>query len=356
MENSKAIQNHQPGRSLDGVFGAMVDSDQVRKLPVAWLLLLLIAYLAVIGPLDQYWLKKLNKQMLTWITFPLYVAFFSTLIYFIGYKLRAGESEWNELHVIDVIPHSQDQGADLRGWTFGSIYSPVNARYNVASEQPFATLRGESGGNYGAINQESSKARVEQHGNTFHGVLDVPVWTSQLFVSDWWGQQAAPLKVTVTADEVTVENRLDTKLVSARLVVNNEVLELGDVPPRKTQTFSRGTAPKMALNTFVTRHGGNFHQALNSRGHAFGDNTFARLPDKPNASMAASFVEQLNTPNTPYNNFAAPPGFELSPLVQRGDAVFLAFAPDYAPVKPLNKFSARRNHRNTLLRVAVPGN
>src|SRR5438445_13743292 len=85
------------GQSIDGVFGAMIDSKQVRKLPVGWLLLLLVGYLIVIGPLDRYWLRKIGKQMLTWITFPIYVALFSGLIYFIGHKLRAGETEWNEL-------------------------------------------------------------------------------------------------------------------------------------------------------------------------------------------------------------------------------------------------------------------
>ncbi|MEY2411382.1 MAG: hypothetical protein QOF48_4052 [Verrucomicrobiota bacterium] len=352
LEDINARQNQQAGRSIDGIFGAMIDSDQVRKLPVAWLLLLLLAYLAVIGPLDHYWLKKINRQMLTWITFPLYVAFFSALIYFIGYKLRAGESEWSELHVIDIIPHTQGRNADLRGWTFGSIYSPSNARYPVESEQPFATLRGESGGNWG-MNQESSKARVEQRGNNFQGVLDVPVWTSQLFVSDWWGQQAAPLKVTVTDDEITVDNRLDTMLASVELVVNNEVLDLGAVPARKMQTFSRAAARKVSLNSFVTRHAGNFLAVLNSRGHAFGDNSFSRLADKSNASMAISFMSQLNTPSAQYNNLNGPPFFELSPIIQRGDAVLLAFAPDYAMVKSLNKFNARRNHRDTLLRVAV---
>jgi hypothetical protein len=39
---------------------------------------------------DQYCLKRLNKQMLTWVTFPVYVALFSLLIYYIGYRLRAG--------------------------------------------------------------------------------------------------------------------------------------------------------------------------------------------------------------------------------------------------------------------------
>jgi hypothetical protein len=74
--------------SVDGVFGAMIDSIQVRKLPVGWLLVLLLVYLLVIGPLDQFWLKKLKRPMLTWITFPCYVVLFSLLIYFIGYKLR----------------------------------------------------------------------------------------------------------------------------------------------------------------------------------------------------------------------------------------------------------------------------
>ena len=61
----------QPGGwSSDGIFGAMIDSRQVHKLPVGWLLLLLLVYLVVIGPLDQYWLKRIGKPMLTWITFP----------------------------------------------------------------------------------------------------------------------------------------------------------------------------------------------------------------------------------------------------------------------------------------------
>src|SRR2546427_8444967 len=93
------------GMSVDGVFGAMIDSRQVRKLPVQWLLLLLVVYLLVIGPVDQFCLKRANKQMLTWVTFPVYVALFSLLIYYICYKLRAAETEWNELHVVEILPH-----------------------------------------------------------------------------------------------------------------------------------------------------------------------------------------------------------------------------------------------------------
>ena len=106
-----ADYRQQGGWSSDGIFGAMIDTRQVHKLPVTWLLLLLVVYLVVIGPLDQRWLKRIGRPMLTWITFPCYVVLFSLLIYFIGYKLRAGESEWNELHLVDVLAQRRAGGA-----------------------------------------------------------------------------------------------------------------------------------------------------------------------------------------------------------------------------------------------------
>ena len=78
------------GQASDGIFKAMIDTRQIHQLPVAWLLLLLVVYLVVIGPLDQFWLKRIGRPMLTWITFPCYVVAFSLIIYLIGYKLRAG--------------------------------------------------------------------------------------------------------------------------------------------------------------------------------------------------------------------------------------------------------------------------
>ncbi len=340
--------NRNAGRPIDGVFGAMIDSKQIRKLPVGWLLLLLIGYLVVIGPLDQYWLKKLNKQMLTWLTFPAYVAFFSLLIYFIGYKLRAGETEWNELHVVDVIPHGES--ADLRGHTYGSIYSPVNAQYAFASEQPFATLRGEYVGNYGG-GQESSRSTVEQRPAGFRAQASVPVWTSQLFVNDWWRQNATPVKLAVTATEITIDNDLEVPLTNVRVVIGEQVLELMNVPAQEKKTFARRSLPSSTLQMFVQNNGRNFSAAVNSRQQAFGDNQQGRINDLATASMAASFVSMNNTANN-YENFTCPPGFELSHLTERGDAVLLAWLPNFSFTPPLNQFPSSRGAKNTLLRLA----
>jgi hypothetical protein len=299
--------NQGAGPSIDGVFGAMIDSRQVRKLPVGWLLLLLLAYLVVIGPLDYYWLKKINRQMLTWITFPAYVALFSVLIYFIGYKLRAGETEWNELHLVDVLAVADT--AEMRGRTYSSIYSPINATYRLANELPFATLRGEFLGSY-AASQEGSRANVQQRGNSFIADVSVPVWTSQLFVSDWINRDELPLKMTVKRDArewiVEVENLSEQPITLASLVLDGQVFELGGLPKeqKKTFRFTSGTP----LSTFVQSHGSSFMSAMTQRQQAFGENR-VWIHDVAHAAMAASLVSYLNPrPDQGYGGaFVSPP-------------------------------------------------
>jgi hypothetical protein len=342
------------GHSIDGVFGAMIDSKQVRKLPIGWLLLLLLAYLVVIGPVDYYWLKRINRQMLTWITFPIYVALFSVLIYFIGYKLRAGETEWNELHVVDVLPVVTE--AEYRGRTYASVYSPVNATYRLVSELPFATLRGEYLATYAAAG-EGSQARVQQLGNTFQADITVPVWTSQLFVSDWLNRDIVPVTVTLSRQDrgwsAEIENALGKKIKTAILVVDEQVYELGELPAEKTVQLPLTNATPVA--TFVHNHGNSFMSAASQRQQAFGQNR-PYIHDIPRSVMAASLVAHLSgrSDGPGHGQFITPPGLDLSPLAYRGNAIFMAWVENYAPVKPIHKFSPARSHKDTLLRLTVP--
>lgn len=350
------------GWSLDGVFGALIDSNQVRKLPVEWLLLLLVVYLIVIGPFDQYWLKKINRQMLTWITFPTYVVLFSLLIYFIGYKLRAGETEWNELQIVDVLPSGQR--AAFRGRTFASIYSSSNAKYPLAfspaagdgAEQSYACLRGElldlaSGG------QEGSRANVEQHGNVFRAEIFVPVWTSLLYVNDWFEPGNLPLKASFTNQQgqaqIVVENLLDRPLTDGRVAVRGFVYDFGTLQPHERKSVLLDPAAGVPLQSFVLQHGNEFQSAVSSRRNALGDASKGRLENLPLTATVASFAAQLPKPDI-QRSFVAPPGMDLTTLVERGDAVVFAWDANQAYARPINGFSPPRLKRNTLLRLAVP--
>lgn len=341
------------GWSSDALFGAMIDSRQVRKLPVPWLLLLLVVYLLIIGPFDRWWLKKINRPMLTWITFPAYVALFSLLIYFIGYKLRAGETEWNELHVVDVLPAGER--AELRGRTFASVYSPVNATYAAEGKQQFAALRGEFRGNWGGGDVDDRSA-VLQTGDTFKAELFVPVWTSQLYVNDWWQPAPPPLGLRVAARpdgwEATIENRLDRALTSARIAIAGRLHELGELPAKQTKTVRLTAAQSKPLRDWVAPFAGGFQNAAQSRQRALGTSAWINNPAE--ASQAVSFLSMLGHGPTYGTTFITPPGLDLSPLLNREQAVLLAWAADSSPVAPLNQFKPRRSHRDTLYRISAP--
>jgi hypothetical protein len=344
----------QGGWSSDGIFGAMIDTRQVHKLPVGWLLLLLLIYLAVIGPLDQYWLKRIGKPMLTWITFPCYVVLFSLVIYFIGYKLRAGESEWNELHVVDVLP--KGDGAELRGRTYSSVYSPANQRYQLESQQNYATLRGEFIGLWSG-NQSAEKAVIQQTGDNFKAEIFVPVWTSELFVSDWLQSAAVPITASVTPQgdgwQVVVQNHTERKLTNLQLVVAGQLYGLGDVAMQESKTTAVNRSQGRSLRNFVASCGSRFQGAVGSRQRALGSSESGQISDLPESSVAVSFLSQLGSQNYG-TSFVSPPGLDLSPLVEQGQAVILAWAADYAPMKPMYQFSPRRSQHHTLWRIAVP--
>jgi hypothetical protein len=346
--------DYYPGYGLgaDGIFGAMIDSRQVHKLPVGWLLLLLLVYLVVIGPLDRLWLKKINKPMLTWITFPCYVLFFSGLIYFIGYKLRAGDSEYSELHVVDVLPNGER--AELRGRTYASIYSPANAKYPMQSALKYATLRGEYLASRGG--ETSEKAELLHTGDNFKAEVFVPVWTSQLYLSDWWQSSEALLTASLKPGPdgwtLTVENLSGKNIATAKLAVGERIYDVGEIPAGRYLTVALPNSKATALQTFVSSQAGTFHNAAQQRQYAFGSRGSGRIDDLPTASMVASLLGEVGQSRGGIS-FVTPPGLDVSGAVGRGSAVLLAWAPDSSPVPPLNQAKTKRTAANTLWRLPI---
>jgi hypothetical protein len=347
--------NRMGGWGCDGIFGALIDSRQVHKLPVGWLLLLLLVYLVVIGPLDQWWLKKIGKPMLTWITFPCYVVVFSLVIYLIGYKLRAGESEWNELHVVDVLPRADH--VEMRGRTYSSVYSPANQRYELESKQKCATFRPEYvGGYFGMRNKSDERGSVLQVGDSFKAEVFVPVWVNQLYVSDWWQAAVVPLVFSVETKpdgwQVRVENRTDHKIANSEAVLDNMMYSLGEVPAHETKTFAVNKTRGMQVANYVFNYGQGFQNAVTTRQRAFGGSQSGQLGDPFNSCVAASFLSYLGRQQPGYgNSFVSSPGLDLSAVAQQGQSILFAWAPGYSPVPPNYNFTPRRSHKDTFWRV-----
>jgi hypothetical protein len=345
------------GRSIDALLGAMIDSTQVRKLPVTWLLALLLVYLVVIGPIDHFVLTRLGRPMLTWLTFPAYVALFSAGIYYLGYRLRAGEIEWNEMHIIDVLPRGAH--TELRGRTFASIYSPISSEYRLATDRAHAVLRGEFQGAWGARADEA-RARVEHRPRGFRAEIFVPVWTSQLLVSEWADRVPELLTASVhhapgQAPELHIKNSSPHPIQEARLVFSEVMYPLGALAPGEAKQLP--LTPTNAIGDvgpWIHKHLGQLHLAASARQAVLGEHRPVRLPPNLDHAIAAGFASRQLEGQTQDAFFIAPSTFDLNAALQRGDGILFAWAPGAALAPQVRQFTVRRHSQFSLLRLLIP--
>ncbi|MDA0752407.1 MAG: hypothetical protein O2964_17015, partial [Verrucomicrobia bacterium] len=351
-------RNSYGGEGVDGLFGSMIESRQIRKLPVEWLMLMLVVYLLFIGPIDRIILKKLNKQMWTWVTFPAYVALFSGLIYYIGFKLRAGDSEWNELHVVDVIPFGQESMA--RGRTYGALYSPVTAQYELRSQRNLGSLRMEATGLWRGSQGGNRQSEMLKMSDGFAAGVSVPVWTSRLFISDWYDTlQNNVLEAQVSSSNgepamLTVRNMVPYAFDRLRLMIGDKVYDLDGLPqgPSASQTFDLTQTKSVYLRDFLRNHSSNFRPALDSRLRALG-HTY-RLNKPFEASSVISMMGSIYKLAGNGQNFIYQSNLDLTRHLESDKAVLLAWSESDLGMQALNTFDPKRTAKNTLIRVVIP--
>jgi len=111
-------------------------------------MLLMLVYLAVIGPLDYVLVVRLlRKPKLTWITFPLLVACACLLTFWSGISPRA-EATVRQVHLLDVASDGSRQTLRTRSW---SSLSTTDSRF---AEVAITTVPLSSGSD--AVNRSSS--------------------------------------------------------------------------------------------------------------------------------------------------------------------------------------------------------
>ncbi|MDB4689006.1 hypothetical protein OAH23_01160 [Verrucomicrobia bacterium] len=343
-------RNFWSGQSVDGLFGSMIESRQVKKLPVGWLMAMLVVYLACIGPIDRIVLKKLNRQMWTWVTFPAYVILFSAVIYYVGFRLRAGDLEWSELHVVDIIPF--DQETITRGRTYGSLYSPINANYELVSNRNQGSLRAESSANWnGSFGGQSSRILRQTKG--FLAAVSVPVWTSRMFISDWYDRlEIAPIEASLKKQgtpeaAIVLQNMSPFNFSHLRLIVDNQVYTLKGFGSTKLSETS-----SIDLEEFLEKNSSTFSRALRSRSLALGQ-TY-RLDDMVATSATASFVDILYKKGINNLNFNHQRNMDLTAFLEDDNAVLLAWSETAIGIPKLNQFTPNKETRRTLLRLVIP--
>lgn len=181
----------------------------VRVVPFFALALLVIAYIALIGPGDYLLVRRLFKRTeLTWLTFPLIVVVTSTAAYFAAVALKGDQLRTNQADVVDC---DAELGI-VRGRTFAGVFSPVSRAYDIRVDMPGKLLPGKLSASrgtttwFGAPGEGLGGMHRRDMASTWFstayrmsgdlGMLEgapIKVWSSKLFLGSWQTQTDAKL-------------------------------------------------------------------------------------------------------------------------------------------------------------------
>ena len=215
--------------------------------PLLLLVLGLGLYVAAIGPLDYFLLKKRNKLRRTVITFPLLLILFTLLAYGASFLLFGGTSGQARVAWIDFATAPGRDADVVRGIDVVGTYSPAGTTLEVAYEQPRSFLAAPwlgSGSAYGGRDGGSLDGRVAvgPDGRPA-GAFDLPLRYHRTVEARFSGGVPlaldASVKRTSAGRMLEVRNGLKVRVRDAVAVVDSESsgprsYSLGDVAPGGT--------------------------------------------------------------------------------------------------------------------------
>jgi hypothetical protein len=117
---------------------AMVDDSQIVTAvsnlpslalpPTGGLLLLLIGYIALIGPLNYLILRRIDRREWAWVTMPVLIVGFALGAYAFGSALRGSSIIVNEVGIVRGAPDATEGSAQV----YLGVFSPARGTYQVA--------------------------------------------------------------------------------------------------------------------------------------------------------------------------------------------------------------------------------
>lgn len=210
------------------LIGAVSQTPALALPPAGGLLLLIAAYIVIIGPVNYLVLKRLDRRELAWVTMPVLVVGFAVVAYAYGGMLRGTDVLLNEVAIVRGAPDVTEGSAQV----YFGIFSPSRGSYQV--EVPGgALLASPINGDFFGTGQNSSldvlqgdPARVRDLAVGFGSLrtvrADAPTTVPRVRTS-------FALKDGVVTG--TVENASDEVLEQVAVVVGSSIALVGDLQP-----------------------------------------------------------------------------------------------------------------------------
>ncbi|MDC0935006.1 hypothetical protein OAS39_01875 [Pirellulales bacterium] len=269
VENQTAENNMLTGQRFEDLSGQLrtaldVQFAGIKPAPFALVAILIIAYIALIGPGDYFFVKRVLKRMeLTWITFPLCVAGVSIGAYFLAFALKGDQLRVNQVELVDV---DLDSGL-ARGTVWTHYFSPSVRQYNLTihprfaatdlepAEPPLIAWLGMPGTGLGGMQSSAAQSILPGRGYqivpTLDAIAGMPVqeWSTKTLTARWTAEVDPPLKASLRPDGdelVTgqVTNQTDVDLQECVLLFGRWAYQVRRLSAGETIEINQSLQPR----------------------------------------------------------------------------------------------------------------
>jgi hypothetical protein len=296
----------------EAVMNYLLDIPQMRPISIIWIILLLFGLAMVIGPIDYFVLKRLDRLPLTWLTFTFYIVAFSVAAYFGVKALRSGQTQLRAVSVVDAV----DGRAGAWSSCYSGIFAPESDDYRLSglgrgqwwsAFSPLAT-------NYDYYSERRPTRRmtcVQKDGGNLPQYLPINIWSMQYMLDESAAAQA-PIAAKVERDGdglgATIENLTDSTIsygwiesragrsVMFEALGPRETRSVLLGPPRANYTYDSAPRALMATNNIPPYLTG----ACCARGTVGRTRAIDEAVEKGGAVLVTAVFEQ------------SPPGFGLA--------------------------------------------
>ena len=193
------------------------DIPGVAPLPLSWLLVFSVVYLLLIGPIDYFVLKRLKRQPLTWITFPIYIVLFSSIA-LIGTSISKGsQAILNRVEVVTVLP-----GAGMwSGSSYNGLFVTGRTTVVAGAGHPNGSAERYRDGGF------MSDAKMLQETTGTDISWRAQTWTLAYFQTQWLRRETGGVELMGSGDVVQLRNTLSLDIENARLYLRGNAYAVG---------------------------------------------------------------------------------------------------------------------------------
>lgn len=232
-----------PSRSADGLpqssdtqlVQAVYQLPNLALPPTFGLLILLAAYIVVIGPINYLVLRRLDRRELAWVTMPILVLAFAAVAFGYGAALRGVDVAVNEVAIVRGSPDATEGTAQV----YFGVFSPTRSTYRVELPQGAllaAPINSESGFGTGFLDiiQGTGPEQPSAVRNLTVGTSSIRVVRAELPVEAPRMRASLALENSILTG--TFQNASEVLLENVAVVLGSSSVVLGDVQPGATVT------------------------------------------------------------------------------------------------------------------------